>query len=77
MRAVLTAQLPEFSRTLTEKMLTYALGRGLKTYDRRTVDNINRALATDGYRFQSMIQQIVESLPFQSRRGEDLTETTP
>jgi hypothetical protein len=74
MRAILTSQLPQFSRSLTEKMMTYALGRGLKAYDRRTVDNINQALAADGYRFQTLIQQIVESLPFQSRRGEEVTE---
>jgi hypothetical protein len=75
MRAILTTQLPQFSRALTEKMLTYALGRGLRTYDSRTVDNINRTLAADGYRFQTLVQQIVESLPFQSRRGEEVTET--
>ena len=77
LRAILKGQSPQFSRTLIEKMMTYGLGRGLKAYDRRTVDSINRTLAADGYRLQTLIQQIVESLPFQSRRGEDLTETTP
>jgi mono/diheme cytochrome c family protein len=72
MRDILTGQLPQFSRTLVEKMMTYALGRGLKAYDRRTVESINSAMAADGYRFQTLIQQIVESLPFQSRRGEQL-----
>jgi hypothetical protein len=66
--------LPQFSGTLIGKMMTYAMGRGLQAYDRRTVDNINQALAGDGYRFQTLIQQIVESLPFQSRRGEGVTE---
>jgi hypothetical protein len=74
MRAILTSQLPQFSRTLTEKMMIYALGRGLKSYDRRTVDNINRTLAAEGYRFQALVEQIVESLPFQSRRGEEVAE---
>jgi hypothetical protein len=74
MRTILTSQLPQFSRTLIEKMTTYALGRGLKAYDRRTVDNIYQTLAADGYRFQTLVQQIVESLPFQSRRGEEVTE---
>jgi hypothetical protein len=73
MRAILMSQLPQFSRSLTEKMLTYALGRGLKPYDRRTIENIQRAVAADGYRFQTLVQQIVESLPFQSRRGEEVT----
>jgi mono/diheme cytochrome c family protein len=70
MRAILISQLPQFSRTLTEKMLTYALGRGLKPYDSRAVDTINQELERDGYRFQRLIHQIVNSLPFQSRRGE-------
>jgi hypothetical protein len=55
-------------------MVTYALGRGLKPYDRATVDKINRTLGADGYRFQTLIQLIVESLPFQSRRGEEVTQ---
>ena len=75
MRTILTSQLPQFSRTLIEKMMTYALGRGLQAYDRRTVDNINRTLAADGYRFQTLVQQIAESLPFQSRRGEEVAQT--
>jgi hypothetical protein len=72
MRALLLLQLPQFSRTLTEKMLTYALRRGLKPYDRRTVENIHRAVADDEYRFRTLVHQIVRSLPFQSRRGEDV-----
>ncbi len=72
MRALLLLQLPQFSRTLTEKMLTYALRRGLKPYDRRTVENIHRAVADDGYHFRTLVHQIVKSLPFQARRGEDV-----
>jgi hypothetical protein len=72
MRTVLNSQLPEFSRCLVEKMLTYSLGRGLGPYDRRTVDQIDRQLAAAGYGFQTLIYEIVRSLPFQSRRGEQL-----
>jgi mono/diheme cytochrome c family protein len=70
MRAVLISRLPQFSRTLTEKMMTYALGRGLKASDRRAVDSIQRSVAADGYRFQTMVREVVYSLPFRSRRGE-------
>jgi len=70
MRAILISQLPEFSRCLIEKMLTYSLGRGLERYDRVTVNDINRKLAASDYRFQTLIYEIVKSLPFQSRRGE-------
>jgi Protein of unknown function (DUF1585) len=64
--------LPQFSRCIVEKMLTYSLGRGLGSYDRRTVDGIDRKLAANGYGFQSLIYEVVRSLPFQSRRGETL-----
>jgi hypothetical protein len=69
-RTVLKAQLPEFARCMVEKMLTYSLGRGLGPYDRRTVEEIDRKLAASGYPFQSILFEIVRSLPFQSRRGE-------
>ena len=70
MRAELMSQLPEFSRCLVEKMLTFALGRGLQPYDRRTIDDIDRQLAASGYHFQSIIYEIARSLPFDARRGE-------
>ncbi len=73
MRALLVSQLPQFSRTLTSKMLTYALRRSLQPYDRSTVESIHRAVAADDYRLRTMVHQIVKSLPFQSRRGEDAT----
>jgi hypothetical protein len=75
MRAILSQDLPQFSRTLIEKMMTYALGRGIRDYDRRTVESIQQTLTADGDKFQTLIQQIVESLPFQSRRGEEVTES--
>jgi hypothetical protein len=70
MRAILISQLPEFSRCLTEKMLTYSLGRGLERSDRLAVDDLNKKLAGDEYHFQTLIYEIVKSLPFQSRRPE-------
>ena len=74
MRAVLDAgSMPQFSRCLTEKMMTYALGRGMQPYDNRTINQINKKVDADGYRFQSLIFEMVRSLPFQSRRGEEVT----
>jgi hypothetical protein len=70
MRSLFLTQLPAFSRCVTEKMLTYSLGRGLGFPDRRVVDEIDRKLSADNYGFQSLIYEIVRSLPFQSRRGE-------
>lgn len=74
---LLNDDLPEFSQALIDKMLTFALGRGLERYDRRTIESIDRKLAASEYKFQTIIYEIVHSLPFQSRRGEALrTENT-
>ncbi|MEP6963409.1 MAG: DUF1585 domain-containing protein, partial [Acidobacteriota bacterium] len=70
MRAVLNSQMPEFSRALTERMFTYALGRGMKGFDEPTLEKVQSAVAADGYRFQAIIKEIVHSLAFTARRGE-------
>jgi mono/diheme cytochrome c family protein len=70
LRKLLMADLPRFARSLTQKMLTYALGRGLEPFDRRTVADIERKLAADDYRFQTMVFGIVDSIAFQMRHGE-------
>ncbi len=77
MRALLMAGLPQFSRCLTEKMLTYALGRGLQPYDRPTVNGINRDMAASGYRFQALIFEIVHSTPFQMGRADASKDAAP
>lgn len=59
-----------FVRCLTEKLLTYALGRGLEYNDTCAVDRITRALARKRYRFSALVLEIVQSTPFQMRRGE-------
>jgi hypothetical protein len=74
MRAELKSQLPQFARCMVEKMLTYSLGRGVGTSDRRTVDDITRNWSAGDYPFQSLIFEVVRSLPFQSRRGESVTK---
>ena len=53
-----------FARCLTEKLLTYALGRGLERADRRHVDNIVAELARKDYRFSALVLAVVESEPF-------------
>jgi len=61
-----------FVSTLTEKMLTYALGRGLEYYDAPSVRTILRGAAQDDYRFSSLIVGIVQSAPFRMRKAEGL-----
>lgn len=59
----------EFVACLTEKMLTYALGRGLEEYDACTVQEIAKGVSADRYRFSRMVLEIVKSDPFRKRRG--------
>ncbi len=58
-----------FAGTITEKLLTFALGRGVEYYDAPAVRRILRAAEADGYRLSSLILGIVESVPFQMRRS--------
>ena len=58
-----------FATTLTEKLLTFALGRGVEYYDAPAVRKIVRDAGRDGYRFSSLILGIVKSVPFQNRRS--------
>jgi hypothetical protein len=67
----------DFYRTLTEKLLTYALGRGIEYYDETTVDAIvGRLTAGDG-RASHLIAGIVESVPFQRARKPDAGPPAP
>lgn len=70
LRKILRGQKDLFAHCLTEKMLTYALGRGLEYYDRCAVDKITTALANKDYKFSVLITEIVKSAPFQMRRGD-------
>ncbi len=58
----------DFYRTLTEKVLTYALGRGLEYYDVETVDKIVDQLERGNGRFSALLMGVIESAPFQKRR---------
>jgi mono/diheme cytochrome c family protein len=68
-RLLLTTYRDDFVRTATEKLLTYALGRGVEHYDYPTIRSINREAARDNYRVSSWVLAIVKSMPFQMRRA--------
>jgi uncharacterized protein DUF1585 len=57
-----------FVTTATEKLLTYALGRGLEYYDAPTVRAIARDARDQDYRISSIVLGVVKSAPFQMRR---------
>jgi len=61
---------PEFVRCLTEKLMTYALGRGPSAGDDPTIDKIATALAKQNYRFSFLVKSIVRSDAFLKRRGD-------
>jgi hypothetical protein len=70
MKALLHDNMPEFTRTIATKVLTYALGRGIEPFDRRTVKEIVNQTAAQDYKFQALILAVTHSPAFQQRRGE-------
>lgn len=73
-RDVLARRPEQFVSALTDRLLTYALGRGLEYYDMPTVRAITQKAANDEYRFSSLVLGIVNSVPFQMRNS---TESLP
>jgi len=68
-REALLGQGDQYVRTVTEKLLTYALGRGVEYYDAPVVRRLVRDLSDHEYRWTSLIDAIVRSEPFQMRRA--------
>ncbi|MEZ5352874.1 MAG: DUF1592 domain-containing protein [Bryobacteraceae bacterium] len=66
LKGLLQARRDAFLRNLTEKMLTYALGRGVEPTDRETVEGIAARTAADGYRFSTLVMEIVKSSAFRA-----------
>jgi mono/diheme cytochrome c family protein len=69
LRKIILADRAAFAECLTEKLLTYGLGRGLERYDKPTVKKIAAQVAANNYKFSSVVLEIVNSLPFQMRRS--------
>ena len=71
LRDLLLGQEERFAETVTEKLLTYALGRGVEYYDGPAVRTITKDAAASDYRWSQVILGIVESTPFQMRRSRE------
>ncbi len=71
LESILKAQPDAFAECLTRKLLIYALGRGLEPEDDPAVKEIVKSVATDNYRFSSLVVGIVKSELFQKRRREN------
>ena len=74
MRQTLAGKVPQLAQCLVQKMLIFALGRGVDVNDRRNIADIMRAWEGKEYRLQSLVFEVTHSLPFQSRRGEAARE---
>jgi hypothetical protein len=66
LRALMLSRKDDFVRCLTEKMVTFALGRGVEYYDASTVKR--KALADHDYKISTLVTEIARSYPFQYRR---------
>lgn len=75
LRKVLLTKRDEFAATITEKLLTYALGRAVEYYDEPAVREILREAAPNNYRWSSLVLGIVKSTPFQMRKPAEPTTT--
>jgi hypothetical protein len=70
LRSLLAERRDRFAETVSERLLTFALGRGIEHYDRPALRRIVRDAAATGYRWSSIIEGIINSAPFQMRRSE-------
>lgn len=70
---IVTERRRDFHRCLTEKLLTYALGRGVEVEDSPTVEAVVERLQEDG-RLETLVQEIVASVPFQMRRRQSVAD---
>ena len=75
LREAILSRPDAFVTTLTERMLTYALGRGVEPADMPVVRRIVKKAAQNDYHFASIIMGIVESAPFQMRTKLEPAET--
>jgi hypothetical protein len=73
LRKVLLSHSDDFLSTLIERLLTYALGRGLEAADVPAIRQIKRDAAPASYRFAAIVQGIVRSTPFQMRMAQERT----
>jgi hypothetical protein len=70
-KVLATGRRDEFVSTVTEKLLTYGLGRGVEYYDMPAVRAIMRQTEANQYRFRDLILAVASSVPFQMRRSAD------
>ena len=70
LKEILVANRDAFTQGMAEKMMIYALGRGLEPADRPAIRAIAQRVAQSGYRISAIVLGIVNSVPFQQRKGD-------
>jgi hypothetical protein len=71
LREILLSRKDQFVETFAERLLTYALGRGVEDYDQAAIRKITREAALQGNRWSAIILGIIKSTPFQMRMAID------
>lgn len=77
LRKILLSKRDDFAATVTERLLTYALGRGVEYYDQPAIRAILRQSAPNDYRWSSLVLAIVKSTPFQMRKSGEAAAPEP
>ena len=76
-KIITTDRRHDYYHCLAEKLLTYALGRGLEYYDIETMDRIVERMEAEKGRFSALLMGVIESAPFQKRRNSALVAGQP
>ena len=74
LKEILTGKKDMVARNVAEKLMVYALGRGLEYYDERTIKQVVAEMGKNDYKFSTLVSSIVQSDPFRLRRGKELKE---
>ena len=69
LKTILLSRKDQFAEAFTERLMTYALGRGLVASDMPAVRSVRRAAQGDDYRARTIVRAIVQSVPFEMRRA--------
>jgi hypothetical protein len=70
LKGIIKGRSEQFVRNVTEKLLTYSLGRGLERFDAPTVDAISQRVAANNYKFSTLVLEVVKSTPFRMKSAD-------
>ncbi len=71
LKRILLKKKTQFTHTLTDRLLTYALGRGIERSDKCNLDTMTKSVENSQYKFSAIVEAVVTSVPFRERRGDE------